>query len=61
LLPRIALVGSSLVLALPLLARLTRQDTGLDAAKGIRSVDIFAIAARQRQTGNKKGRAIARP
>ncbi len=45
LLPRITLVGTSLVLALPLLARLTQREAGLDAAKGIRSVDIFAIAA----------------
>lgn len=44
-LPLITLVGTLCVLALPVIARLWPDLPAADAAKHIRSVDIFAIAA----------------
>jgi len=44
-LPRVTLVGTLLILAVPILTRLLRSDAELDAAKHIKSADIFAIAA----------------
>ena len=44
-LPRIALVGTLLVLAMPVLVRVVTPDPAVDFAKQVRSVDIFAIAA----------------
>ena len=44
-LPRITLVGTLLVLALPVLVRILPPDPAADVAKQVRSVDIFAIAA----------------
>ena len=44
-LPRITLVGTLLVLAMPVLVRVLPPDPAIDAAKRVRSVDIFAIAA----------------
>ena len=43
-LPRIAVVGSLLPLALSVLVRILPSETGVDRAKHIKSVDIFAIA-----------------
>ncbi|MEB3323272.1 MAG: hypothetical protein VKI81_10665 [Synechococcaceae cyanobacterium] len=43
-LPRITLVGTLLVLAMPVLVRVLPPDPAVDAAKQVRSVDIFAIA-----------------
>ncbi len=43
-LPVITLVGTLCILALPALVRLWPEQPGVDAAKHIRSVDIFAIA-----------------
>ena len=45
LLPRITLVGTLLVLAMPVLVRVLPPDPAADVAKQVRSVDIFAIAA----------------
>ena len=44
-LPRITLVGTLLVLAMPVLVRMLPPDPAADVAKQVRSVDIFAIAA----------------
>jgi hypothetical protein len=44
-LPRITLVGTLLVLAMPVLVRILPPDPAVDVAKQVRSVDIFAIAA----------------
>ena len=44
-LPRITLVGTLLILAMPVLVRVLPADPAADVAKQIRSVDIFAIAA----------------
>jgi hypothetical protein len=44
-LPRITLVGTLLVLAMPVLVRILPPDPAVDMAKKVRSVDIFAIAA----------------
>ena len=44
-LPRITLVGTLLILALPVLARILPPDPAADIAKQVRSVDIFAIGA----------------
>lgn len=44
-LPLITLFGTLLVLALPVLVRVLPAQPGVDAAKHIRSVDIFAIAS----------------
>lgn len=44
-LPGVALVGTLLVLALPVLARLMQDEADIGAAKNVRTVDIFAIAA----------------
>ena len=44
-LPRVTLVGTLLVLALPVLVRVLPPNPAIDAAKRVRSVDIFAIAA----------------
>ena len=44
-LPRITLVGTLLVLAMPVLVRILPPDPAADVAKQFRSVDIFAIAA----------------
>jgi len=44
-LPRITLVGTLIVLAMPLLVRILPPDPAVDVAKQVRSVDIFAIAA----------------
>ena len=43
-LPRIALVGSLLPVALAVLVRVMPSEPGVDRAKHIKSVDIFAIA-----------------
>ena len=43
--PRITLVGTLIVLALPVLVRILPPDPATDIAKQVRSVDIFAIAA----------------
>lgn len=43
-LPRITLVGTLTILALPVIARFWPREPGVDAAKHIKSVDIFAIA-----------------
>ena len=43
-LPRIALVGSLLPIALSILVRIFPSEPGIDLAKHIKSVDIFAIA-----------------
>ena len=45
LLPRITLVGTLLILAMPVLMRVLPPNPAADVAKQIRSVDIFAIAA----------------
>ncbi|MDJ0905983.1 MAG: hypothetical protein QNI96_08200 [Woeseiaceae bacterium] len=44
-LPRITLVGSLLPIALAVLVRVIPAEPGVDRAKHIKSVDIFAIAA----------------
>ena len=44
-LPRVALVGSLLPIALAVLVRIMPSDPGVDRAKHIQSVDIFAIAS----------------
>ena len=44
-LPRITLVGTLLILALPVLARVLPPDPAADVAKQVRSVDFFAIGA----------------
>lgn len=44
-LPRIAVVGSLLPVALSMLVRLVPTEPGIDRAKHIKSVDIFAISA----------------
>ena len=44
-LPRVTLVGTLLILALPALARILPPDPAADIAKQVRSVDIFAIGA----------------
>mgnify|MGYP001823336487 FL=1 len=44
-LPRIALVGSLLPAALSVLVRFVPSEPGIDRAKHIKSVDIFAIAS----------------
>ena len=44
-LPRITLVGTLRVLAMPLLFRILPPDPAADVDKQVRSVDIFAIAA----------------
>lgn len=43
-LPRITLLGTLAILALPVIVRLWPVEPGVDAAKHIKSVDIFAIA-----------------
>ena len=43
-LPRIAAVGTLLPIALCVLVRILPADPGIDVAKHIRTVDIFAIA-----------------
>ena len=43
-LPLITLSGTLLVIALPILVRVLPSQPGVDTAKHIRSVDIFAIA-----------------
>lgn len=43
-LPLITLVGTLAILALPALVRAWPVQAGVDAAKHVRSVDIFAIA-----------------
>ncbi len=43
-LPRITLVGSLLPVALAVLVRILPAEPGVDRAKHIKSVDIFAIA-----------------
>lgn len=43
-LPRIALLGTLSILALPVVVRFWPAQPGIDAAKHVRSVDIFAIA-----------------
>jgi len=43
-LPRITLLGTLTILALPVIVRLWPAQTGIDSAKHIKSVDIFAIA-----------------
>jgi hypothetical protein len=43
-LPRITLLGTLAILALPVIVRLWPAQPGADAAKHIKSVDIFAIA-----------------
>jgi hypothetical protein len=43
-LPRIALVGSLIPIALAVLVRVLPPEPGIDAAKHIRTVDIFAVA-----------------
>ncbi len=44
-LPLITLVGTLCVLALPAIVRFWPAQPGVEAAKHVRSVDIFAIAA----------------
>jgi hypothetical protein len=44
LLPRITLFGTLAILALPVIVRFWPKQPGVDAAKHIKSVDIFAIA-----------------
>lgn len=43
-LPRVTLLGALTILALPVIARFWPPQPGIDAAKHISSVDIFAIA-----------------
>ena len=43
-LPHITLVGTLAILALPVIVRFWPREAGVDAAKHIKSVDIFAIA-----------------
>ena len=43
-LPQIALVGSLLPLALAVLVRIVPSESGIDRAKHIKTVDIFAIS-----------------
>lgn len=43
-LPRITLAGTLTILALPVIVRFWPAQPGVDAAKHIKSVDIFAIA-----------------
>ena len=43
-LPRITLVGTLAILAMPVIVRVWPPKPGVDAAKHIKSVDIFAIA-----------------
>jgi preprotein translocase subunit SecY len=43
-LPRIALIGSLLPAALSMLVRIIPPEPGIDRAKHIKSVDIFAIS-----------------
>ena len=43
-LPRITLLGTLTILALPVIVRLWPAQPGIDSAKHIKSVDIFAIA-----------------
>lgn len=42
--PRITVVGSLIPIALSILVRILPPEPGMDTAKHIRSVDIFAIA-----------------
>ena len=44
-LPGITLLGTLAILALPVIVRFWPEQPGVDAAKHIRSVDIFAIAS----------------
>mgnify|MGYP001826864801 CR=1 FL=1 len=44
LLPRITLAGTLAILAMPVIVRFWPEQPGVDAAKHIKSVDIFAIA-----------------
>ena len=44
-LPRITVLGTLTILALPVIVRFWPEQPGVNAAKHIRSVDIFAIAA----------------
>lgn len=44
-LPLVTFVGTLLVLALPVIVRIWPEGDGLDRARHIRSVDIFAIAS----------------
>ena len=44
-LPRWTLIGSLIPVALAVLVRILPVESGVDAAKHIKSVDIFAIAA----------------
>ena len=43
-LPRITVLGTLTILALPVIVRFWPEQPGVDAAKHIKSVDIFAIA-----------------
>ena len=43
-LPRVTLLGALTLLALPVIVRFWPEQPGIDAAKHIKSVDIFAIA-----------------
>ena len=43
-LPRVGLIGTLIPIALSIIVRLQPATPGLDAAKHIRTVDIFAIA-----------------
>ena len=43
-LPRITVLGTLTILALPVIVRFWPAQPGVDAAKHIKSVDIFAIA-----------------
>jgi NADH:ubiquinone oxidoreductase subunit 5 (subunit L)/multisubunit Na+/H+ antiporter MnhA subunit len=43
-LPRITLVGTLAIVAMPVIVRFWPAQPGVDAAKHIKSVDIFAIA-----------------
>ena len=43
-LPRITLVGTLAIVAMPVIVRFWPTQPGVDAAKQIKSVDIFAIA-----------------
>jgi len=44
-LPRMTLAGALVILALPVIVRFWPAQPGIEAAKHIKSVDIFAIAA----------------
>ena len=43
-LPRITVLGTLTILAMPVMVRFWPEQPGVDAAKHIKSVDIFAIA-----------------